>query len=62
VALGLDTHQADPIGGFALTTEFFRTIAKRIADLNLPTVIVQEGGYNTHLLGANAASFLAGFQ
>lgn len=61
VALGLDTHQADPIGGFALTTEFFQNMAARIAELNVPTVIVQEGGYNTHLLGANAASFLSGF-
>lgn len=27
VSLGLDTHAADPIGGFALTTEYFTRMA-----------------------------------
>jgi len=61
VSLGLDTHEADPIGGFALTTEYFEQMAQTILSLNLPTVIVQEGGYNTDLLGENVVSFLAGF-
>jgi acetoin utilization deacetylase AcuC-like enzyme len=62
VSLGLDTHESDPIGGFKLTTEYFTTMAETINQLKLPTVIVQEGGYNTELLGKNAVAFLDGFQ
>lgn len=61
VSLGVDTHADDPIGGFALTTEYFTRMAQAISQLDLPTVIVQEGGYNTDLLGTNVAAFLRGF-
>jgi acetoin utilization deacetylase AcuC-like enzyme len=61
VSLGLDTHEADPIGGFALTTSYYREMASSIAALDLPTAIIQEGGYNTDLLGKNVVSFLEGF-
>lgn len=61
VSLGLDTHASDPIGGFALTTEYFTQMGRSIASLDLPTVIVQEGGYNTELLGRNVVAFLHGF-
>jgi acetoin utilization deacetylase AcuC-like enzyme len=37
-------------------------MARMIAGLKLPTVIVQEGGYLTPYLGDNLASFLIGFQ
>lgn len=62
VSLGLDTHADDPIGGFALTTDYFTAMARSIAALDLPTVIVQEGGYNTELLGHNVVAFLRGFE
>lgn len=61
VALGLDTHKDDPIGGFRLTTKYYKTMAKTINSLGLPTLIVQEGGYNTKLLGDNVVAFLNGF-
>lgn len=61
VALGLDTHRDDPIGGFKLTTKYYTKMAKTINSLDLPTLIVQEGGYNTKLLGDNVVSFLNGF-
>lgn len=61
VSFGADTHEADPIGGFKLTTEYFGEMARSINQLKLPTVIVQEGGYNTSLLGKNIVSFLSGF-
>lgn len=61
VSFGADTHEADPIGGFSLSTTYFRQMAQTISELNLPTVIVQEGGYNTSLLGENVVSFLQGF-
>lgn len=62
IALGLDAHEKDPLLGGAVTTEGFSRIAARLANLALPTVIVQEGGYLTDHLGDNLASFLGGFE
>ncbi len=61
IAFGQDTHKDDPIGGFKLTTKYYTTMAKTINSLKLPTLIVQEGGYNTKLLGANVVAFINGF-
>lgn len=61
VPLGLDTHRDDPIGGFKLTTDYYTIMAKTINSIKLPTLIVQEGGYNTKLLGDNVVAFLKGF-
>jgi acetoin utilization deacetylase AcuC-like enzyme len=62
VALGLDASEADPLAGLKVTTPGFGRIADRIAQLGLPTVIVQEGGYICDPLGDNLTSFLEGFQ
>jgi acetoin utilization deacetylase AcuC-like enzyme len=62
LALGLDAHEADPLAGGAVTTEGFAEMARMIAQLNLPTVITQEGGYLTPHLSGNLTSFLNGFQ
>lgn len=62
VALGLDAHESDPLKGLAITTPGFGKIASRIAALELPTLLVQEGGYLSNDLGANLISFLEGFQ
>ena len=61
IALGLDASEKDPFAGLALTTAGFHNIAKRIAALGLPTVLVQEGGYPSELLGDNLAAFLEPF-
>jgi len=61
VALGLDAHEGDPFQGLKITTPGFGQIAAAIADLRLPTLLVQEGGYMNDALGPNLASFLAGF-
>jgi len=37
-------------------------IARRIAALNLPSLVVMEGGYAVDALGANAVSFLGGLE
>ncbi|HWM28964.1 MAG TPA: histone deacetylase family protein [Woeseiaceae bacterium] len=62
VALGLDAFEGDPFQGFAITTGGFARIAEKIASLQLPTVIVQEGGYLCDALGDNLAAFLGGFR
>jgi acetoin utilization deacetylase AcuC-like enzyme len=60
IALGLDAAENDPLAGLKITTPGFAEIAKRIAGLRLPTVLIQEGGYLTDELGRNLASFLNG--
>lgn len=62
IALGLDAHENDPFKGFAVTTPGFAAIARAIARLRLPALIVQEGGYLSDDLGANLTSFLTGYQ
>jgi acetoin utilization deacetylase AcuC-like enzyme len=61
VALGLDGYEGDPFQGFRLTTGGFGRIARAIGELGLPTVLVQEGGYNCDDLGKNVRAFLEGF-
>lgn len=61
VSVGYDAHIDDPIGGFSLSTGYYQRIALTIAALKLPTVLVQEGGYNTKLLGRVAQQFVRGF-
>jgi acetoin utilization deacetylase AcuC-like enzyme len=60
VAAGLDMAIDDPFKGFAITTDNFSAIGRRIAELKLPMVIVQEGGYPSDNLGQNLASLLSG--
>lgn len=61
VALGLDAFEGDPLAGLAVTTNGFREIARRLAGLSLPSVLIQEGGYPTSELGRNLVAFLEGF-
>ena len=61
VALGLDAYVNDPFAGLALTTAGFARVAERIAALDLPMVLVQEGGYPTEHLGDNLVAFLRAF-
>ena len=61
VSYGADTHEADPISHFRLKTSDYARMARRVASLGLPTVILMEGGYAVEALGANVAEFLSGF-
>jgi len=62
IALGLDAFEGDPFGGLAVSTPGFAEMATLLAQLDLPTVIVQEGGYLCDELGENLHSFLDGFE
>jgi acetoin utilization deacetylase AcuC-like enzyme len=62
VALGFDTHENDPLGVFKATTGGYGEMARRLAGLGLPTVLVQEGGYGTADLPRNVLSFLGAFE
>jgi acetoin utilization deacetylase AcuC-like enzyme len=61
VSYGADTHEADPISHFRLKTSDYAPMARQIAALRVPTVVVMEGGYAVGALGANVAEFLSGF-
>ncbi|HEY5729674.1 MAG TPA: histone deacetylase family protein [Anaerolineales bacterium] len=58
VSAGMDIYADDPLGTIKVTTNGIGEIGKRIASLNLPTVIVMEGGYANDALGKNILAFL----
>ena len=60
VPLGLDIAKADPTGTWSVTPEGPFEIGRRIGNMKLPTLLVQEGGYNIRSLGRNAARMLTG--
>lgn len=61
VSMGLDTFENDPISFFKLRQDDYPDIGRRIAALNLPTLMVMEGGYAVADLGVNAVNILTGF-
>lgn len=60
VCLGLDTGKGDPTGTWLLRSRDFELNGQLIGGLTLPTLVVQEGGYNTRNLGVHGRSFLEG--
>jgi len=60
VCLGLDTARGDPTGTWSLRAQDFREMGARIGNLRLPTLVVQEGGYDNRSIGANARAFFEG--
>ena len=62
VSLGVDTFIDDPVGTFCITSDCFTSIGKVIGDAGLPTLFVQEGGYDSPELGINVCNVLQGFK
>ncbi|MDD4937410.1 MAG: histone deacetylase family protein [Candidatus Shapirobacteria bacterium] len=60
VSAGFDTHKSDPVGAFNLNTLYYKKLGLQIRNLEIPTLVVQEGGYATKVLGENVVSFLEG--
>ncbi len=60
VPVGLDIAKADPTGTWSLTPDGLYEVGHRIGAMKLPTLLVQEGGYNIRSLGRNAARMLTG--
>ena len=58
ISAGFDTVKGDPAGGFDLTRAGLAGIGEAIATLNLPMLIIQEGGYLLDTLGQDAVAFL----
>jgi acetoin utilization deacetylase AcuC-like enzyme/GNAT superfamily N-acetyltransferase len=60
VCLGLDTAKGDPTGSWSMKAKDFKEMGRMIGSLRRPTLVVQEGGYNTRNLGVNAKNFFLG--
>jgi acetoin utilization deacetylase AcuC-like enzyme len=61
VSLGVDIFEGDPISQFRLAAADFPRLGARLAALDLPTVLVQEGGYAVAEIGDNVVGVLAAF-
>ncbi|MDQ8030705.1 acetylpolyamine amidohydrolase [Bordetella genomosp. 1] len=60
LALGFDTYKDDPISVLRLDLDAYRHIGERINSLGLPTVVVQEGGYQVASIGQALDAFMQG--
>ena len=58
VSTGMDIYEGDLLGKFKITRAGIRQIGKRIAALNLPSLVVMEGGYDNDALGKNVVTLL----
>jgi acetoin utilization deacetylase AcuC-like enzyme/GNAT superfamily N-acetyltransferase len=60
VALGLDTAKGDPTGTWSLHARDFEANGRVVGAVRVPTVVVQEGGYDNRVIGVNARHFFSG--
>ena len=60
VSLGVDAAVDDPESPLQVTLDGYRRAGEVVADLALPTVVVQEGGYHLPTLGDFVVGFLEG--
>jgi len=61
VSLGVDTAAEDP-DTFRLVADDFTRIGAAIGLLRLPTLLVQEGGYELSVIGRNVVNVLRGVE
>ena len=62
VSLGFDAAEHDPVATFKITGEGFAAAAQKLAALDVPTLLVQEGGYLSRHLGIYLQRFLRLFE
>jgi acetoin utilization deacetylase AcuC-like enzyme len=62
VALGVDAAAGDPESPLRVTPDGFRAAGRKLGELGLPTVVVQEGGYDLALIGGLVHEALAGVE
>jgi acetoin utilization deacetylase AcuC-like enzyme len=61
VSLGVDAGASDPESPLRVSTQGFAAIGERLHRLGLPTVLVQEGGYDLDALGRDTMAVLSIF-
>lgn len=59
---GFDIYEEDPQSKVRVTTAGIERLARQVSQLNLPMVIVQEGGYHYDTLPNNLAAFFKGLE
>ena len=62
VSLGVDTFEHDPISSFLLKSTDFLDYGARLGSMQIPTMLVMEGGYAVEEIGVNTVNVLEGFQ
>jgi acetoin utilization deacetylase AcuC-like enzyme len=62
IALGVDAAEGDPESPLAVTPAGFREAGRTLGRLGLPTVVVQEGGYDLDTLGGLVLDALTGIE
>jgi acetoin utilization deacetylase AcuC-like enzyme len=62
VALGVDAAAADPESPLAVSAEGYRAAGRALGATGLPTVVVQEGGYDLATIGGLVAAALGGLE
>ena len=60
VSLGFDVLKGDPTGTFLLKPTVFQTLGRMLMSLNLPILIIQEGGYSVKNIKRGCAEFFKG--
>jgi acetoin utilization deacetylase AcuC-like enzyme len=60
VALGVDAAAGDPESPLEVTAAGYREAGRILAELDLPTVVVQEGGYDLETIGPLVVETLTG--
>ncbi len=58
ISLGLDGAMGDPVGTWSLSKESFEKSGEKAAETDVPTLVIQEGGYNLRRLGDDLVAFL----
>ncbi|HEX5695577.1 MAG TPA: histone deacetylase family protein, partial [Acidimicrobiia bacterium] len=61
VSLGVDSGASDPESPLQVSNDGFRRVGEKIEALDLPTTLVQEGGYDLTALGPDVMAVLAAF-
>ena len=61
MSLGVDTA-AEDYDTFQLLADDFTRMGETIGLLGLPTLLVQEGGYDLQVIGRNVVNVLRGFE
>ena len=62
VSAGFDGHVNDPLASLGLSTSAFEEIGRMLAQFNLPTFAVLEGGYIGEELAVNILAFIEGLE
>ena len=62
LSLGFDASVDEPLAFLAVTADGFARAGAAIGALRMPTAIVQEGGYNTDVIGTLLTRFIGAFE